>query len=72
MQSDHKNYLANATAIKEEILDIEQKNGLQIVSEDQWKMIHIQTNKKNRITIGVQIIGRITTILTIGIYKLFW
>lgn len=46
MESEHKNYLANAQAIKEEILSIEQKLGQQIVSEDQWKTISKQTKKK--------------------------
>lgn len=71
MTASHKTYLANATAIKQEILSIEQKNGQEIISADQRSMIHKQTHKKNILMIGVQIIGRISTLLTVGIYKLF-
>lgn len=71
MTADHKNYLGNATAIKQEVLTIEQKNGQEIISADQRKTIQKQTKKKNILTIIVQGIGRIITLLTIGIYKLF-
>ena len=72
MDTEHKNYLSNAKAIKEEILAIEDQLGQEIISSNQRKTIDEQTKKKNRLTVGVQTIGRIITILTIGIYKIFW
>ena len=72
IDADHKNYLTNAKAIKEEILSIEDQLGQEIISPDQWKKIDEQTRKKNRLTVGVQTIGRTITVLTIGIYKVFW
>lgn len=69
--ADHKTYLANAKAIKQEILAIEQKNAQKIISTAQRKVIHKETRKKNILEIGVQGIGRISTIFTAGIYKLF-
>jgi len=72
MESEHKNYLANIKAIKEEILSIEQKLGQQIVSDDQWKKISQQNKKKSKTKIFTQLIGRFTTLITAGIYKLFW
>jgi hypothetical protein len=71
MESDHKNYPANASAIKQEIMAIEQKNGQEIIAADQRWMIQKETQRKNRITIATQMIGRITTLLTVGIYKVF-
>jgi hypothetical protein len=64
--------LANAKAIKEEILSIEQKLGQQIISTDQRSIINKQSKKKNNVTVFVQIIGRLTTAITVGIYKVFW
>ena len=72
IDTEHKNYLSNAKAIKEEILAIEDQLGQEIISSNQRKTIDEQTKKKNRLTVGVQTIGRIITILTIGIYKIFW
>ena len=72
MESEHENYLANAKAIKQEILSIEQSLGQQIVSADQRNMINKQTKKKSTAKAFMEIIGRLTTLLTVGIYKLFW
>ena len=72
IDTEHKNYLSNAKAIKEEILAIEDQLGQEIIPSNQRKTIDEQTKKKNRLTVGVQTIGRIITILTIGIYKIFW
>jgi hypothetical protein len=72
IEADHKNYPAHAAAIKEELLSIEQKLWQQIISTDQWTTIQKQTKKKNRLNIWIQLIGRITTVLTVGIYKVFW
>ena len=47
IEAEHKNYLTNAKAIREEILSIEQKLGQQIVSDNQWKVIIKQTKKKH-------------------------
>lgn len=71
-ESEHENYLANAKAIKEEIFSIEQTLGQQIITADQRKIINKQTKKKNNVNIFVQLIGRFTTLITAGIYKLFW
>lgn len=71
-EADHKDYLANTKAIKQEILSIEQKLGQEIISTEQWITIEQQAKKKNKLMTCIQIIGRITTILTVGIYKLFW
>jgi len=71
IDAEQKNYPANKDAIKEEIQSIEQKLGKQIVAENQRTTITRQTHKKKTMTIFVQVIGRTTTILTIGIYKLF-
>jgi len=72
MDAEHKNYVANAAIIKQEIVSIEKRSGQAIVTDKQRKTIHQQTKKKNRLTIVVNYIGRILTFLTIGIYKLFW
>jgi hypothetical protein len=72
MESEHENYLANAKAIKEEIFSIEQKLGQKIISDDQWNAITKQTKKKRLLMVFVQLIGRLITLLTVGIYKLFW
>ncbi len=72
MESEHKNYLANSTAIKEEINLMEQKLGQQIVSADQRTTITKQSKKKRTLMILVQLLWRIITVLTVGIYKLFW
>ncbi|HBB03591.1 TPA: hypothetical protein DCZ39_01635 [Patescibacteria group bacterium] len=72
IEGDHKDYLVNTKAIKQEILSIEQKLGQEIISTEQWITIEQQAKKKNRIMTCVEIIGRVTTILTVGIYKLFW
>lgn len=72
MESEHKNYLANAKAIREEIVSIEQRLGQRIVSDDQWNTIHKQTKKKAGAKTGMEIIGRLTTLITAGVYKLFW
>ena len=72
MESEHENYLANAKTIREEIVSIEQKLGQRIVSEDQRKTIYKQTKKKAWAKTGMEIIGRFTTLITAGIYKLFW
>jgi hypothetical protein len=72
IDADHKNYITNAKTIREEILSIEQKLGQQIVTTEQWNIINKQTKKKNNVTVFVQLIGRLTTVLTVGIYKVFW
>lgn len=72
IESEHENYLKNTKIIKEEIFAIEQKLGQQIITTDQRKLITKQSKKKNNVTIFVQLIGRLTTVLTLGIYKLFW
>ena len=72
IEADHKNYPAHAAAIKEELLSIEQKLGQQIISADQWITLQKQTKKKNRLNRGIQFIGRIITVLTVGIYNVFW
>ncbi len=71
IDAEQKSYLANKDAIKEEIHSIEQKLGKQIITEDQRKTITKQTHKKKIMTIFVQVIGRVNTLFTIGIYKLF-
>jgi len=72
IEAKQKNYLTNEKTIKEEILSIEQILGHQIISDDQRKKIHKQTKKKTRIKRFLQFIGRFTTLITAGIYKLFW
>ena len=72
IDADHKNYLTNAKAIKQEILSIEDQLGQEIISPDQRKTIEKQTKNKNRLTISVQSIWWIITVFTIGIYKVFW
>lgn len=69
---DKKNYFENEKEIKEELLSIEQQWEQQIISQIQRDSIKKQTHKKNILTIFVQTIGRIITIITIGIYKVFW
>jgi hypothetical protein len=71
-EAAHENYLVNIDAIHQEINSIEQKFGQQIISADQRTKIVKQMHKKKIVMIFVQIIGRITTLLTVGIYKLFW
>lgn len=72
MESGHKNYPTNIDVIHQEVNSIEQKLGQQITSTDQRTTIIKQTQRKKIVTIFVQLIGRLTTLLTIGIYKLFW
>lgn len=71
MESEHKNYLANAKAIREEIVSIEQRLWQKIISDDQRKTIHKQTKKKAWAKAFMELIGRFTTLITAGIYKLF-
>lgn len=71
IDAEQKNYPAHKEEIKEEILSIEQKLGKQIITENQRATITKQTHKKKKMTIFVQLIWRINTLLTIGIYKLF-
>ena len=72
IESEHESYLKNAKVIKEEILSIEQKLWQQIITTDQRNIITKQMKKKNGVTTFVQLIGRLTTVLTVGIYKVFW
>ncbi|MEI6773268.1 MAG: hypothetical protein WCL18_00060 [bacterium] len=72
MEADHKNYPANAATIKQEIVDIQQKIEQEIVSNEQRTIITKQSKNKNTRTILTQLIGRLITIITMGIYKLFW
>lgn len=72
IESKHKNYVVNIDEIHEEILSIEQKLGQKIISEDQRKIIIKKTHKKKITMTFVQLIGRVITLLTAGIYKLFW
>ncbi len=72
MKSEHESYLANAKAIKEEIISIEQKLWQKIVADDQRKTIAKQTKRKWWAKAFMEIIGRFTTLITAGIYKLFW
>ncbi|MDD3663386.1 MAG: hypothetical protein PHT84_06020 [Candidatus Pacebacteria bacterium] len=46
IKNEHKDYLHNTTAIKEEINKIEQQLGQQIVTEEQRKTINKQIKKK--------------------------
>jgi len=72
MESEHESYLANAKAIKEEIISIEQKLGQKIISDDQRKVIAKETKRKWWAKTFMEIIGRFTTLITAGVYKLFW
>lgn len=72
IKNEHKDYLHNTITIKEEISKIEQQIGQQIVTEEQRKNINKQIKKKKWTYTIMQIIGRITTSITAGIYKLFW
>lgn len=65
IEADHKSYLTQAKGIKEEILSLEQKLRQQIISADQRNVINRQAKKKNNVTIFVQLIGRLTTVLTV-------
>lgn len=71
-ESEHENYGTNAKKIKEEILLIEQKLGQKIVSDNQRKTIARQTARKSSAKAFVNIIGRCTTLITAGVYRLFW
>jgi len=71
MENEHQNYLTNAKIIKEEIISMEQKLEQKIVSDDQRKIIAKQTQKKARTKVCMEIIGRFTTLITAGVYKLF-
>jgi len=72
IESQQKNYLANTKAIQEEVLAIEQTLGQTIVSEEQWNTIYKITKKQKRTRQQKQTIGRLITLITGGIYKLFW
>lgn len=72
LQSDHKNYLSHTKEIKEEIIAIEQQLGQQIITEDQRKNINKQIKRKRWVHTMMQSIGRFITVITAGIYKLFW
>jgi len=65
IESEYENYLVNAKVIGEEIASIEQKLGQQIITTDQRSLIKKQSKKKNNVTIFVQLIGRLTTLLTV-------
>ncbi len=72
IDAEHKSYLANSAAIKTEIQSIEQTLGQWIIAPEQRIKIQRQTKKKHRLFIFNQLIGRLITLLTVGIYKLFW
>ncbi len=72
MDSAHQNYLAKAQEIQEEITDMEQKLGEKIITADQRTSIKKQSKAKRTMMLFVQVIGQIVTVLTVGIYKLFW
>jgi hypothetical protein len=72
MESEQENYLANTKAIREEIMNIEQHVGQKIIGDDQRDTISRQTKKKNTAKAFMEIIGRLTTLITAGVYKLFW
>lgn len=71
IDADHKKYLVNIDAIHQEIRTIEQKLWQKIVADDQRATIMKQTHKKKIILLFAQLIGRVTTLITAGIYKLF-
>ena len=72
IEAEKKNYLANAKIIREEIISIEERLGQQIVSKEQRNTIYKKTKKKAWAKAFMEIIGRFTTCITAGIYKLFW
>jgi predicted anti-sigma-YlaC factor YlaD len=69
-QSAHKNYDANAAAIQNQIHTREQKLGTTIIPPQQWSLITKQSKTKHRYLQRSHLIGRLLTILTVGIYKL--
>jgi len=71
MESEHKNYPANIDSIHQEIVAIEQSLGQQIIPAEQRATLVRQTHKKKIASIFTQLIGRPTTVITVGIYKLF-
>ena len=71
-ETEHKNYLANQGEIKGKIISIEQFLWQEIIAADQRTKIEKLTQKKKRLTLCTQIIGRFITTITAGIYKLFW
>lgn len=72
IKNKHKNYLQHSKEIQEEIDKIEQQLGEKIGTENQQKTINKQIKIKKWTHTAMQIIGRITTVITAGIYKLFW
>ncbi len=72
IDTEHQNYLGNSKAIKEEINSLEQKLGQQIVLADQRTLLVKQTKTKKTLLIFIQLLWRIITVVTVGIYKLFW
>lgn len=72
LQSEHKNYLYHTKEIHDEIITIEQQIGQQLVTEAQRKTINKQVKKKKWTYTMMQTIGRGITVITAGIYKLFW
>lgn len=72
IKNEHKDYLHNTTTIKEEISKIEQQLGQQIITEEQRKNINKQIKRKRWTHTIMQILWRTTTVITAGIYKLFW
>ncbi|MEI7919457.1 MAG: hypothetical protein WCH65_04600 [bacterium] len=72
MDAEHKTYEANTQAIQQEIKTMEQLAGSTIITEDQRVTIEKQISRKRRFSIIVNIFGRCITIITAGVYKLFW
>ncbi len=70
-KASKKTYAANWAAIKQEIIAIEQTTGVQIVSTEQWNKVWSLTRKTKRYAWYTNIIGRLLTLATAGIYKLF-
>ncbi|MFA5747868.1 MAG: hypothetical protein WC872_02020 [Candidatus Absconditabacterales bacterium] len=71
-QSDKLNYFSNHKLIKTEIEKLEDALQKTIIPKEERSNINIIKGKIGILKIFENILGFITTIFTIGIYKLFW
>ena len=71
INTPHASYLSATQAIQQSIITQEQNLGITIIPEHERNYIHKQLRKKHRLQQWKNIIGRIISIVTCGIYKLF-
>jgi hypothetical protein len=71
-KSWHFEYLDNIAIIKENVGKVEILLQKQVVSPQQRDQVHTLQKKMKKLIFRKNLLGRICTIPTLGIYKAFW